>query len=139
MMDAEPHLAHEVVIDGGCFNDYVGFVEEFNRAYLSVFGGRPWDGDDFNDFDDFLESPNGRLTIRWVQSASSRAALGQEAMRAFWLRSLERCEAELPQAGFIHQQLRERIDEGALGHGNTLFDWLVGQLRDNEHVDLVLE
>lgn len=133
------NLGHEILINGNHFRDYAGFVEEFNRAYLAVYDGPPWDGKDFNDLDDFLESPGERLSIRWMNSEKSRADLGHEAMRAFWLQSLERCRMELPQARFMHEQLLERIDQANAGHGSTLFDWLVDQLRDYEHVDLRLE
>ena len=45
-------MQKELVIDGARFCDYEGFVEEFNRAYVSVYGGLPWDGDDIVDFHD---------------------------------------------------------------------------------------
>ena len=132
-------MQHEIVIDGGRFCDYEGFVGEFNRAYLAVFGGPPWDGEDFNDFDDFLETPGERLTIRWMNSQKSMSDLGHEEMARFWSRWLARCRTEFPRLISMHQDYEEKIDRATAGRGETLFDWLVVQLCYDEHVELKLE
>lgn len=132
-------MPHELEIDGDRFRDYDGFVAEFNRAYLAVFGGRPWDGADFNDLDTFLEAPGERLTIRWRDSARSRSDLGHDAMARFWSRSLASCRTEFPHQAAIHRDYQEKIDDAAAGRGPTLFDWLVEQLDHEEYVELILE
>ena len=135
-------MQHELLIDGSRFCDYQGFVAEFNRAYLAVFGGSPWDGDDLNDFDDFVEAAGQRLTIRWINSQKSISDLGHAEMADYWSKAM----ASIPGwalAAASHQHMvrrhQEMIDQAAAGQGRTLFEWLVFQIRSNEHVDLKLE
>ena len=145
-------MQHGLLIDGDRFCDYDGFVEAFNRAYLAAFGGPPWDGVSFVDFDDFLkaaaEAAGGRVTIRWINSRKSRSELGHGEMAKLWSRKL----AHIPRWAFsppgnelLSRGYRERIDQAAAGQGRTLFEWLVWQIREcvdddgAELVDLKLE
>lgn len=131
-------MPHELLIDGNRFRDYDGFVAEFNRAYVTVFGGPPWNGDDLNDLDDFLAAPAEGLSVRWVNSRTSAAELGHAAMAAYWSRALEGCRAELPHVPSLHSGYEEKIVEATAGRGPTLFDWLVTQLTA-ENVGLTLD
>lgn len=128
----------ELVIDGGRFRDYDGFVAELNRAYVAAFGGTPWNGEDFNDLDDFLNAPAERLSIRWTECRKSAAELGYDAMAACWSQSLSRCRAAFPDVPSLHQDYQAKLDDAVAGRGPTLFDWLVIQLSP-ENVDLTLE
>ena len=145
-------MKHELLIDGGRFCDYDGFVEEFNRADLAAFGGPPWDGVSFIDFDDFLkaaaEAAGGRVTIRWINSRKSMSDLGHEEMAKLWSRK----RAQVPAWAFspastelLSRGYQERIDQATAGQGRTLFEWLVWQIREcvddngDELVDLKLE
>jgi hypothetical protein len=136
MDDAIPAV---VVIDGSRFADYLGFVTEFNRSYLAVFAGPPWDGDDFNDLDELLEVPPERYVIRWINSAKSRTDLGYQAMVDFKRRRLEACQAAFPSVGFMQDEYRDQIAAASAHQGPTLFDYLVDQLEYEEHCDLILE
>jgi hypothetical protein len=122
----------ELLIDGGRFCDYDGFVAEFNRACLAAFGGPAWDGEDFNDLDDLLEAAGGRLTIRWVRSRKSASDLGHEAMARFWSRALAGCRARFPRMASLHEDYQEKVDRATAGQGPTLFDWLAAQFRDSD-------
>ena len=78
-------MQHEMIIDGGRFCDYEGFVGEFNRAYLAVFGGPPWDGEDFNDLDDFLDQVDAliaHLRASRTRSETDKIMLPGEPERA---------------------------------------------------------
>jgi hypothetical protein len=141
-------MKHELIIDGSHFSDYAGFVQEFNRAYVALFDGPTWDGESFDDFDDFLEAARDttgeRLTIRWLNSQKSRADFGYEAMAAYWSWALERVPVgALSPAGYelLSRRHHERIDRARAGHGRTLFEWMVWQITDHgdELVDLKLE
>jgi hypothetical protein len=130
---------YELVIDGDRFCDYDGFVEEFNRAYVPMFGGPPWDGDDLADFHEMLEGTGGRLTVRWLNSQKSAAVMGHEALKKLWVRDLEETKKRLPGFDYLHGIQQTRIDEAAAGNGKTLFEWLVFQFGDDELVNLRLE
>jgi hypothetical protein len=124
-------MQHELVIDGARFDNYDGFVEEFNRAYLAAFGGAPWDGVSFVDFDDFLTAVKGQLTIRWINSEKSKSDLGHEEMAKHWSRRF----AAIPAWSFspatneiLSRDYQERIDQATAGQGRTLYEWLVWQI-----------
>jgi hypothetical protein len=140
--------SQELVIDGDRFSDYDGFVEEFNRTYLAAFGGAPWDGVSFIDFDDFLKAAGDRVTIRWINSQKSMSDLGHEEMARLWSRKL----AHIPAWAFspasnelLSRGYQEKIDQAAAGQGTTLYEWLVWQIREcvddqgSEMIDLELE
>jgi hypothetical protein len=140
-------MQHELVVDGTRFSDYDGFVREFNRAYLAVFGGPPWDGE-ISDLHDLLESAREGagecLTIRWINSKKSSADLGHEEMAEFCLQYI----ASIPEGVFspasyrlVHGWNQESLDQARAGQGRTLFEWLVWQMTgdDDEPVDLELE
>lgn len=126
---------HEIVIDGTRFHDYVGFVEEFNRGALGLFGEPAWDGEDWDAFDDMVESLGSRLTIRWTHSEKSRSDLGyrQRAER------LQNTVDEARSIGvYVLPELLEGIDDANAGRGWTEFDWLI-DLLSHENVDFELE
>lgn len=136
MNDTTPAV---VVIDGSRFADYSGFVNEFNRGYMAVFAGPPWDGDDFDDLDELLELPPERYVIRWINSAKSRTDLGYQAMIEFKRHRLESCQATFPSVGFMQDEYRDAIAAASAHQGATLFDYLVDQLKYEEYCDLILE
>lgn len=119
-------MQHELIIDGNRFSDCDGFVEEFNRAYLALLGGMPWEGN-FHRFAEFLEAVLGNsgapLTIRWLNSRKSSVDLGHEQMAEYCL--------------------RHKLDQARVGQGRTLFEWLVWQVHgdgnDRADVDDLVE
>jgi hypothetical protein len=136
-------MAIELIIDGNHIRDYDSFVREFNRAYLAVFGGVPWDGvpwdGEIADLHELLgtdgEAVGERLSIRWVNSQKSRSELGHEQMAEYWLRSL----ASIPEAAFspssyqlVYGWKQERLNQARAGEGRTLFEYLVWQIRGDE-------
>jgi hypothetical protein len=129
----------EVVIDGRRFSSFYGFVGEFNRAYVTVFGGPEWDGDDFGDLYDMLSLPKDRYTVRWEASAKSRSDLGYEAMEEFWRSCLDECKEAFPKVMTLLDGYADNIELAASKRGRTMFDYLVEQLQDDEHFDLHLE
>lgn len=135
-------MQQELIIDGSQFSDYEGFVEEFNRAYLPMFGEPPWDGASFLELDEYLEAAQGangeRVSLRWINSQKSRSDLGHEEMAKFWLRTI----AKIPRwsfspAGneFIRRGYEELLGQARAGQGRTLFEWIVWQISGDDSDD----
>jgi hypothetical protein len=128
----------DLIIDGTQFSDYAGFVRELNRAMALCFPNGLWDGQDFNDLDNLLESPE-RYSIRWLNSATSRDVLGHDLMEVFWSDALIRCRESFPAMTTLHKEYEDKVELAAAGVGRTLFDYLVEQLTYPEYCDLILE
>lgn len=119
-------------IDGTAFEDFDGFIREFDRGFVSRVGGN-WTGnlDAFNDYLSWADTP---CAIRWRQSNKSRDSLGHAAMAEWLTGNLTRCHPANVES------VQERLDNARNGNGPTLFDWLVEIIHDNEdYVELILE
>ena len=119
-------------IDGNNFNDFAGFIVEFNRCFVCYVGGH-WQGN-IDAFNDYLSWTDERCTIRWLNSSKSSIDLGHESM-ATWLRkNLETCHPSNVKSG------RERLENAMTGRGPTLFEWIVDIIRENgDNVDFLLD
>ena len=62
------------VIDGKNFQDFSGFVEEFNRVFISQFDSL-WGGN-LDAFNDYLSWPDSNYRIEWTNAKLSRECLG---------------------------------------------------------------
>lgn len=121
------------VLDGARFDGLEGFWDELSRVLIpGVVWGRNLDA-----LDDVLRggfgTPAEGFTVRWVNAARSRQALGRdETVR--WL------EARL---GGVHPsnraELARRLEHARHGRGETLFDSLVDILRAHEAEGVRLE
>jgi RNAse (barnase) inhibitor barstar len=125
-------LMHPVrELDGARFETLEGFYDEVERVLIP---GATW-GRNLDAFNDVLRggfgTPEGGFTLRWVNAARSRRALGHEET-ARWL------EARLPT---VHPSNRrrftERLEAARRGEGETLFETLVELVRG--HADVALE
>jgi hypothetical protein len=119
-------------IDGGNFDDFEGFIREFNRVFVSHIGDK-WNGN-LDAFNDYLYWPTTPYAIRWRKSWKSRADLGYEATIVWYLRKI--LESNPPSKSTWWDQL-----EAARKHeGPTLFDWLIELIADNApHATLELD
>jgi len=111
-----------LVIDGADFSGYDGFAREFTR----LLGNYTWRGN-LDAFNDLLRggfgTPENGWVLRWLNSESSRAALGyQETIR--WLEVLLRT-CHPAQRSII----QARISRARRGEGPTLFDEIIGIIR----------
>lgn len=111
-----------LVIDGASFTDFDGFAREFTK----LLDGYPWRGN-LDAFNDILRggfgTPDGGWVFRWLDSASSRSALGHAAMATRLEGILHTC----------HPTNRDRvaaeIESARRGEGQTLFDLIVDIIR----------
>ena len=113
-----------LVIDGANFSDLDGFGREFSRL-LSDY---TWRGN-LDAFNDLLRggfgTPDTGWVLRWLNSASSRTALGYEAT----IRRLE--ELLLTCHPTNRSRIKAEISSARRGEGPTLFDDIVDIIRDH--------
>lgn len=124
-----------VVLDGERFDDLRGFYDEVERQLLPP--GAPF-GRNLDALADLLSgslSPEDAepLTVRWLQAARSRRALGH----AETVRVLESRLAQLHPSNRAAWQTR--LEAARRGVGETLFDELVRVFREapDLHLELV--
>jgi RNAse (barnase) inhibitor barstar len=107
-----------LVVDGARFADLDGFAREFSQ--LLCHG--TWHGD-LDALNDILRggfgTPEGGWILRWLNSESSRAALGHEAMARFLEAARPRCHPS------NREKLDARIAAARRRQGPTLFDDIV--------------
>jgi len=113
-----------LVIDGANFSDFDGFAREFSRLLRDY----AWRGN-LDAFNDLLRggfgTPEHGWVLRWVNSESSRAALGYQETTRRLERLLLTCH---PSQRSI---IQARISSARRGEGPTLFDEIVGIIRDH--------
>jgi Barstar (barnase inhibitor) len=125
-----------LVIDGAQFSDFDGFAREFSR----LLRGYTWRGN-LDAFNDLLRggfgTPEHGWVLRWLNSESSRAALGYQETTRRLEGLLLTCH---PSQRSI---IQARISRARRGEGPTLFDEIVDIIRvhgpgGNESEDGVL-
>jgi Barstar (barnase inhibitor) len=125
-----------LVIDGANFSDFDGFAREFSRLLCDY----TWRGN-LDAFNDLLRggfgTPEHGWVLRWLNSESSRAALGYEETTLRLEGLLLTCH---PSQRSI---IQARISRARRGEGPTLFDEIVDIIRvhgpgGNESEDGVL-
>jgi hypothetical protein len=125
-----------LVIDGANFSDLRGFAREFSRLLCNY----TWRGN-LDAFNDLLRggfgTPENGWVLRWLNSESSRAALGYEETT----RRLERLFLTCHPSN--RSNIEARISSARRSEGPTLFDEIVEIIRDhgpggNESEDGVL-
>lgn len=118
--DALPVL----VIDGAHFSDFNGFTREFSQ----LLDNHAWHGnlDAFNDLlREGFGTPENGWVLKWLNSESSRSALGYEA-------KIQRLERLLPTCHPSNRSSIEgRIRRARRGQGPTLFDEIVEIIREH--------
>lgn len=118
--DALPVL----VIDGASFVDFPGFVREFSQ--LLCHG--TWNGS-LDAFNDILRggfgTPETGWVLRWVNSDSSRVALGYDATIRWLEQILLTCHPS------HRANIEARVSDAQRGEGQTLFDMIVEIIYDH--------
>ncbi len=108
-----------LVIDGANFSDFDGFAREFTRLLCNY----TWRGN-LDAFNDLLRggfgTPESGWVLRWLNSESSRAALGYEETTRRLERLLLTCHPSQ------RSTIQARISRARRGEGPTLFDEIVG-------------
>lgn len=117
--------ARVFTLDGSRFDDLDGFFDEVSRVLVP---GARW-GRNLDAFNDLLRggfgTPDGGFVVRWIHADRSAARLGHAAT-ARWLES----KVETCHPANVARFRRELADARA-GEGPTLFDTLIGILRDH--------
>jgi hypothetical protein len=113
-----------LVIDGANFSDFDGFAREFSR----LLGDYTWRGN-LDAFNDLLRggfgTPENGWVLRWLNSESSRAALG-------YGETIRRLEGLLLTCHPSQRSIiQARISRARRGEGPALFDEIVGIIRDH--------
>ena len=113
-----------LVIDGANFSDFDGFAREFSRLLCQC----TWRGN-LDAFNDLLRggfgTPENGWVLRWLNSESSRAALGYWATT----RRLEHLVLNCHPSN--RPNIQARISSARRGEGKTLFDEIVDIIRDH--------
>jgi hypothetical protein len=121
--DDQNHLP-VLVIDGALFSDLDGFAREFSRLLCNY----TWRGS-LDAFNDLLRggfgTPANGWVLRWLDSESSRAALGYEAT----IRRLEQLLLTCHPSNRL--AIEAWISSARRGEGPTLFDEIVEIIRDH--------
>src|SRR5262245_24743429 len=110
-------------INGDHFDDFEGFIREFNRVFISQIAG-DWNGN-LDAFNDYLSWPEGPYVIKWRKSWKSRRDLGYEATITWYLKYILRSDRP------SKSQMWDRLDAARKYEGPTLFDWLVDIISGN--------
>jgi RNAse (barnase) inhibitor barstar len=113
-----------LVIDGARFSDLDGFSREFSR----LLDNHTWRGN-LDAFYDLLRggfgTPENGWVLRWLNSDSSRFALGHEATIQRLERLLLTCHPS------NRSSIEGRIRRARRSEGPTLFDEIVEIIRDH--------
>ncbi|WP_326955423.1 hypothetical protein [Amycolatopsis sp. NBC_01286] len=113
-----------LTIDGACFLDFDGFTREFSR----LLRGYTWRGN-LDAFDDILGggfgTPDNGWVLRWLNSGTSRSALGYEATVRRREQLLLTCHPS------NRPTIQAEVVEAKRGEGPTLFDEIVGIIREH--------
>lgn len=116
--DALPVL----VIDGAAFSDLDGFAREFSKLLCH----HTWRGN-LDAFNDILRggfgTPEAGWVLRWLDSDSSRSALGYEATIEWLEGVLLTCHPS------NRSQVQDELLAARRGEGATLFDMIVEIIR----------
>jgi len=124
-----------LVIEGSRIADIASFYDEINRVFMQ---GVDWRlGASLDALNDLLYGGYGAIAgtepirIEWRDMASSRAALGVEATRAFYLSKLREPDR--------YDSARFARDLAALeaGTGRTYFDIVLEIIADHPNIELI--
>jgi RNAse (barnase) inhibitor barstar len=116
---AAEKLLPTLAIDGSRFSDLEGFYREVSEHLIP---GAEW-GRNLDAFNDILRggfgTPEGGFELRWLNSATSRSALGWPATIARYERLLQTCHPD------NRTHVQHLLDEARRHRGQTLFDLIV--------------
>jgi RNAse (barnase) inhibitor barstar len=111
-----------LVIDGANFSDFDGFARDFSRLLRNY----TWRGN-LDAFNDLLRGefgiPEHGWVLRWLNSESSRVALGYEETTRWLEGVLLTCHPSQ------RSNVQARISSARRGEGLTLFDEIVDIIR----------
>jgi hypothetical protein len=117
-----------VLIEGGTFSTLEGFYDEVEKKLVNQKWGR-----NLNAFNDILKGGFGTreydepFRLLWIESEKSKKDLSYEE-------TIENLEIRLQNMSFIEEELKN-----SKAHiGKTIFDRIVGLIKDHNHIDFKL-
>lgn len=128
--------ASAFMIDGAAVHDIPSLYDELNRVFMADEDWRL--GPSLDALDDLLYGGFGALhgagsiTIRWIDHAASRRALGRDATIEYYRAKLRHPET------FNAAHFREKLDDVEAGRGQTYFDIVLEVFAGHPEIELVL-
>lgn len=130
-------MKKEITIDGNSFRTLNGFYEEVEDKLTK---GLDWKiGRNLDAYHDVLRGGFGAhsyeetVRIRWINSESSKKALGPKATVQYLEEKLKRCHPSNAPS------VKKDLEKAKQGKGEMLFDLIVTITQQNPHVELILE
>ena len=125
-----------LTINGEAIDDIDSFYKEINRIFMSEENWKL--GNSLDALDDLLYGGFGALKdaanveIEWLNSNKSKAALGYNVTKAYYLQKLE------PGSPFNKDLFKEKLAALENGTGETYFDLIINVINDHANVKLIL-
>jgi RNAse (barnase) inhibitor barstar len=120
-------------IDGNNFSDLVGFYIEFSDK---VLGTKDW-GHNLDALNDVLRggfgTPFEGFLLVWNNSEKSMEILGWPETVKFLDQKLTKCHPSNVES------VNRDLEEAKQGHGQTLFQIIVGIIKEHRDIELVLK
>jgi RNAse (barnase) inhibitor barstar len=128
-------MKKQIIITGKNIVDITSFYQEVNRVFMY---GENWKiGESLDAFNDLLYggfgilNSDGSFEIIWNDIELSKAALGYEATRLYYLDKLK------PGSPYNKQHFKGKLDELDSGAGKTYFDIIMEILYDHPNIKLI--
>lgn len=125
----------EIIIEGSRIHDIAGFYQEINRIFMK---DEDWQlGQTLDGFNDLLYGGFGLLkseepvTLIWKDFALSKAALGFEVTRQYYLSKIA------PDSPFDKPYFRRQLADLEAGHGKTYFDIIMEIIAEHPNIRLI--
>jgi RNAse (barnase) inhibitor barstar len=128
-------MKEPIIITGKNIVDITSFYQEVNSVFMC---GENWKiGESLDAFNDLLYggfgmiNSDGNFEIIWNDIELSKAALGYEATRLYYLDKLK------PESPYNKQYFQKKLDELDSGAGKTYFDIIMEILYDHPNIKLI--
>jgi RNAse (barnase) inhibitor barstar len=128
-------MKKQIIITGKNIVDITSFYQEVNRVFMY---GENWKiGESLDALNDLLyggfgiTNSDGSLEIIWSDIELSKAALGYEATRLYYLDKLK------PESPYSKPHFKKKLDELDSGAGKTYFDIIMEILSEHPNIKLI--
>lgn len=124
-----------ITIDGANFSNLLEFYDEIERTMTKDLNWRI--GRNLDAFNDVLRGGFGvfedeSINLIWKNAEKSKIDLGYDETTKYYKRMLIKCH---PQNRML---VDDKLSQTSMGVGETLFDMILGIIRDDEHDNIAL-
>lgn len=130
-------MKQQITITGKNIYSIASFYEEINRAFMQ---NENWKiGESLDALNDLLHGgfgimgTNKDIALTWTDIELSRAALGYETTRAYYLNKLK------PQSPFNKSYFQTKLDALEAGNGQTYFDIILEIIAGHPNIELITD